>query len=151
VDLERGPLSLVNTIEELLGRKNSGSGLETREYGRRNPSRWSRGNLSPQKLALNFADKRSLGRYSSFVDSGHRVCLFCLLFKNSVSTIFLHRNVGHQQVNYTHLRVQIKAEHDGSGDKASASSKCHILSENIYAVLTNDLDDLPRSLQQVLG
>jgi hypothetical protein len=32
VDLERGPLILVNTIEELLGRKSSGSGLESREY-----------------------------------------------------------------------------------------------------------------------
>jgi hypothetical protein len=34
----RGPLSLVSTIEELLGRKGSGSGLENREYGRRDPS-----------------------------------------------------------------------------------------------------------------
>jgi hypothetical protein len=33
--LERGPLSLVSTTEELLGRKSSGSGLESREYGRR--------------------------------------------------------------------------------------------------------------------
>jgi hypothetical protein len=39
VGLERGPLSLVSTIEELLGRKNSGSGLESRSYGRRAPSR----------------------------------------------------------------------------------------------------------------
>jgi hypothetical protein len=29
--LERGPLSLVSTIEELLGRTNSGSGLENRD------------------------------------------------------------------------------------------------------------------------
>jgi hypothetical protein len=29
VDLERGPLSLMSTIEELLDRKSSGSGLET--------------------------------------------------------------------------------------------------------------------------
>jgi hypothetical protein len=29
--LERGPLSLVTTIEELLERKSSGSGLETRD------------------------------------------------------------------------------------------------------------------------
>jgi hypothetical protein len=36
--LERGPLSLVSTTEELLGRKSSGSGLESREYGRRDPS-----------------------------------------------------------------------------------------------------------------
>jgi hypothetical protein len=39
VDLERGILSLVSTIEELLGRKSSGSGLENREYGRRDLSR----------------------------------------------------------------------------------------------------------------
>jgi hypothetical protein len=34
-----GPLSLVSTTEELLVRKISGSGLEIREYGRRDPSR----------------------------------------------------------------------------------------------------------------
>jgi hypothetical protein len=51
VGLERGPLSLVITIEGLLGRKNRGSGLEIREYGRRDPSRWPRGHY-PWKLAL---------------------------------------------------------------------------------------------------
>jgi hypothetical protein len=51
--LERGPLSLVSTTEELLGRKKiSGSGLENREYDRRDPSRWPRDILYPQKLAL---------------------------------------------------------------------------------------------------
>jgi hypothetical protein len=35
VGLERGPLSLVSTIEELLERKSSGSCLEIRDYGRR--------------------------------------------------------------------------------------------------------------------
>jgi hypothetical protein len=39
VGLERSPLSLVSTTEELLERKRSGYGLENREYGRRNPSR----------------------------------------------------------------------------------------------------------------
>jgi hypothetical protein len=52
VGLERGPLSLVSTIEELFGRKLSGSGLERWEYGRRDPSRWPRDTLYPQKLAL---------------------------------------------------------------------------------------------------
>jgi hypothetical protein len=33
VGLERGPLSLVSTTGELLGRKSSGFGLEIREYG----------------------------------------------------------------------------------------------------------------------
>jgi hypothetical protein len=39
LDLERGPLSLVSTTEELLESKSSGSSLEIREYGRRDPSR----------------------------------------------------------------------------------------------------------------
>jgi hypothetical protein len=52
VGLERGPLSLVSTIEELLGRKSRGSGLEIQEYGRRELSRWPRDTLYPQKLAL---------------------------------------------------------------------------------------------------
>jgi hypothetical protein len=38
VGLERGPLSLVGTTEELLERKSSGSGLESLEYVRRDPS-----------------------------------------------------------------------------------------------------------------
>jgi hypothetical protein len=37
VGLERGPLGLVSTTEELLGRNSSGSGLENRDYGRRDP------------------------------------------------------------------------------------------------------------------
>jgi hypothetical protein len=32
--------------------KSSGSCLENREYGRRDPSRWPRGTLYPQKLAI---------------------------------------------------------------------------------------------------
>jgi hypothetical protein len=37
--MERGPLSLVSTTEELLERESSGSGLEITKYGRRDPSR----------------------------------------------------------------------------------------------------------------
>jgi hypothetical protein len=52
VGLVRGPLSLVSTLEELFETKSSDSGLGSREYGHRNPSRWPRGTLYPQKLAL---------------------------------------------------------------------------------------------------
>jgi hypothetical protein len=52
VGLERRPHSLVCTIEGLLESKNSGSGLESREYGRKDPSCRPRGTLYPRKLAL---------------------------------------------------------------------------------------------------
>jgi hypothetical protein len=65
--LERGPLSLVSTTEELLERKSSGSGLENREYGRRDTSRWPHGTLHPQKLALTSSTSgcRSVGIFRS--------------------------------------------------------------------------------------
>jgi hypothetical protein len=52
VGLDRGPPSLVSTPEELRERKSSGSGPESRDYGRRDPSRSPRATLYPQKLAL---------------------------------------------------------------------------------------------------
>jgi hypothetical protein len=52
VDLQLSPLSLVSTIEELLGRKNNGFGQEIREYGSRDASRWPLDTLYPQKLTL---------------------------------------------------------------------------------------------------
>jgi hypothetical protein len=71
VGLERGPLSLVSTIEELLGRNSSGSGLEIRKYGRRDPSLKPRGILYPKTLSA--SGGRSVG---SLADSGHGVlCL----------------------------------------------------------------------------
>jgi hypothetical protein len=44
--MERCPLRLVSTVEELLGKTSSGSGLENREYGSGDPI------ICPQKLAL---------------------------------------------------------------------------------------------------
>jgi hypothetical protein len=63
----RGPLSLVSTTEELLDRNSSGSCLENREYGRRDPSRLPRGTLYPHKLAI--ASPTSGGRSIGIVRS----------------------------------------------------------------------------------
>jgi hypothetical protein len=56
VGLERGPLSLVSTIEELLARKSSDSDLESRGYGCRRSSALSYILLS-EKVGATFADK----------------------------------------------------------------------------------------------
>jgi hypothetical protein len=68
VGLERSPLSLMSTTEELLGRKNSDSGLEMREYGRRDITLNTWHPLTA-KVDTNFAYKRlSLSWYSSLWD-----------------------------------------------------------------------------------
>jgi hypothetical protein len=63
VGQERGPLSLVSTIEELLEGKSSGSGLENRQYGHRDPLHWPCDILYPQKLTLTSptSGRRSVG------------------------------------------------------------------------------------------
>jgi hypothetical protein len=67
VGLERGPLSLVSTIEELLG-KSRRFGLEIREHSRGDASCGPHGTLYPQKIGTNFIEMRR-----SLTDSGHGV------------------------------------------------------------------------------
>jgi hypothetical protein len=89
VGLERGSHSLVSTTEQLLGRNSSGYGLESREYGRRDSSRWPRGTLYPQRVGTNFADKRqSLGRIVRLkIEATEFVC-YCILYCKTVVKVF---------------------------------------------------------------
>jgi hypothetical protein len=81
VGLEWGPLSLVSTTEELLGRNSSSSGLENREYGRGDPLRWPHDILYPQKLALTSPTSggRSVGIIRLWAKATEFVFYFCIL------------------------------------------------------------------------
>jgi hypothetical protein len=83
---ERGPLSLVSTIEELLGRKSSGSSIENWEYDRKDLLRWPRDTLYPQKLAR--ISPTSCGRSVSIVLSQTQATEFvwsvCLIMGTSL-------------------------------------------------------------------
>jgi hypothetical protein len=97
VGLEHGPLSLVTTIEELLERESSGSSLESPECGHRDPSRWPRGTLYPQKLTLPLPTSggRSVGiaRLRTQVTEFYFIFIFIFIFEvamklaNSVSAM----------------------------------------------------------------
>jgi hypothetical protein len=78
VGLEPGPLSLVSTIEELLGRNSTGSGLENRDYGRRGSITLTTWHRLSAKLAL--TSPTSGGRYSSLADSDHGVIIIIIIF-----------------------------------------------------------------------
>jgi hypothetical protein len=75
--LEQSPLSLVSTIEELLERNGSGSGLESREYGRKDSSRWPHVSLYPQKQAL--TSPTNGGRSVGIVRSRNQATEFSLV------------------------------------------------------------------------
>jgi hypothetical protein len=76
VALERGPLSLVSTTEELLGRKSSGSCLDSRDYGRRGSADYATP-LSLQKSALTSPVKG--GRSGGIVRSRTQTMEFSLV------------------------------------------------------------------------
>jgi hypothetical protein len=78
VGLERGPLSLVSTTDELLDKKSSGSCLENREYGLGirhvdHVASFIRKSWQPLRR------EAAVARYSSLADSDHGA-FFVLLY-----------------------------------------------------------------------
>jgi hypothetical protein len=71
--LEHGPLTLVSTNEELLGRKSSGSGRETEITAVGIHRAYHATSLYPQKLTLTSPTSGSLGRCSSLADQSRWV------------------------------------------------------------------------------
>jgi hypothetical protein len=76
-------LSLVSTTEELLGRESNGSGLQNREYNRRDPSRWPHGILYPQALPL--TSPTSGGRSVGIVHSQTQATEFSCFGQGSIT------------------------------------------------------------------
>jgi hypothetical protein len=80
--LKRCPFSIVSTIEELLQRESSSSGLENRDYFRRGIRRADYATiLHPQNLALTSPTSggRSFGIVRSRTQVTEWVYVFCLL------------------------------------------------------------------------
>jgi hypothetical protein len=91
VGLERGPLSLVSTIEELLGRNSSDFGLENRYYGRKGSTALTtrHPSLPAKKLALTSPTSggRSVGIVRSRAQVTECFCFVskCFLFRKATS------------------------------------------------------------------
>jgi hypothetical protein len=91
----------VSTIEELFGSKSSGSGLESREYGRRDPSRWPRGTTYPWKLAL--TSPTNGGHYISLARSRTQATVFFV--RKYYNSEALHPQ--HVFITYSTLRTTV--------------------------------------------
>jgi hypothetical protein len=105
VDLERGPLSLVSTTEELLGRKSSGSGLASREYGCRDPSLWPRSTPYLQMLAP--CSLTSGGRLVGIVRSRTQATEFSLVAGVVVVALMSSGTLGETLTMMARLRVEM--------------------------------------------
>jgi hypothetical protein len=86
-------------------KKSSCSGLENRNYNRRGSNALTTDAPLSEKFGTNFVDKRrSLGRYISFVNSGHVVWFFCLCYISSALEVYLlltFNDVALQEVRHT--------------------------------------------------
>jgi hypothetical protein len=108
VGLERGPLSLVSTIMELLGRKSSGFGLESRGYGQSDPSRWPGYTLYPQKLtptspticSSSAGTVRSRTQATEFINLASEKQTF-----NNIYIVWLISEVRERSSQFTHTRI----------------------------------------------
>jgi hypothetical protein len=85
----------VNTIVELLERQNSGSGLEKREYGRRDPSRRPRDTLYPQNVSI--SSPTSGGRSAGTVRSRTEATEFSVILVNNNTGQYCELNSSQNQ------------------------------------------------------
>jgi hypothetical protein len=104
-------------------KKSSGSGLEIRDYCRRDPSRWPRGTLYPQKLAL--TSPTSGGLSVGIIRSPTQTTVFGLFYASTVPFSSL------QSLLPTSLRIhdlqsRLHISHDASTDDIRAMKSNHL-------------------------
>jgi hypothetical protein len=128
------PLSLVSTTEELLEIKSSGSGLESREYSRRNPSRWPRGTLYPQKLALNSptSNDRSVGTVRSRIKSTDYLLLLLLLLL-LLALLHCRKDEGQGCVNIHAICLHIQKRHLHQTAQQQRERRCIALLNYVHS------------------
>jgi hypothetical protein len=111
VGLERGLLSLVSTLEELLGRKTRDFGLENREYGHRDPLCWPRNIPYLPKLAL--TSPTSSGRSVGIVLSQTQATEFVRFvnFLARLATVSFWRRTVFHGMRQDDYDTEVKREH----------------------------------------
>jgi hypothetical protein len=89
VDLERNPLRLVSTAEELLGRKCSGFSLENLDYGRKGSAALTTRHPSIRKKKLALTSLTSGGRSVGIVRSQTQTTEFVVVVVVLVAVVAL--------------------------------------------------------------
>jgi hypothetical protein len=81
VVLERGSLNLLSTIEKLLERKNSGSGLEKEIIALGDPPRWPGYTLHAQKVGSCYGDSYTFYFFTFYIGARGSVVVKALCYK----------------------------------------------------------------------
>jgi hypothetical protein len=139
--------SWVQLREELLERNNSGSGLENREHGRKDPSRWPCGTLYPQMLALTTptSGSRSIGIVRSRTQATEFVLfsLYSVLWSDLTNSVLaLYAN--HQTIPKEYANIQRNHTYrtwcSGYIPVSKASPNQHRLFNNTAYLIVNVLE-----------
>jgi hypothetical protein len=96
--LERGPLSLVNTTEELLERKSRGSGLENRDYGLRGSVVLTMRHPSIRRVTSTTSGGRSVGIVRSRTKATEFLFVFFCLYDATPWENICYETLNHHQV-----------------------------------------------------
>jgi hypothetical protein len=128
----------VSTIEELLGRKSSGSGQEIREYGLRDLSLWPRDTLYLQRLALTLPTSggRSFGIVRFRTKATEFVCF--VLSSGHVTSRFSALS--------QRLKSGLKGQRFASAQEVTTEATRALTSKSDFCVASKSFTDVGKSV-----